>query len=80
MFVFNNTTKELLLSIVTARTEKTQQCNVVYGTNGQEIRKDCYPMETAITTFAGVKGRKVGLDALTETISIDYKDMLRNPY
>ena len=52
MFVFNSTTKELLLPLVTTRVEKTEQCNVIYGSNGQEIRKDCYPQETPITTFA----------------------------
>lgn len=55
MFVFNNTTKELLLPIVMTRVEKTEQCNIIYGPNGQEIRKECYPQEMPITTFAGVK-------------------------
>lgn len=56
MFVFNQNTKELLLPIVIAKTEKTEQCTVVYGKDGSEIRRDCYPMETAITQFAGLKG------------------------
>lgn len=55
MFVFNNTTKELLLPIVIAKTEKTQQCSIVYGKDGAELRKDCYPQETALTQFAGIK-------------------------
>lgn len=53
--MFNSTTKELLLPIVLATTAKTQQCSIVYGANGAEIRKECYPMETSLTQFAGIK-------------------------
>ncbi len=55
MFMFNDTTKELLLPIVFAKTEKTQQCNIIYSLTGAEVRKDCYPTETPVTTFAGIK-------------------------
>jgi len=52
MFVFNQTTKELMLPLVIAKTVKTQQCNVSYDSQGKEIRKDCYPTELAMTEFA----------------------------
>lgn len=80
MFVFNQTTKELLLPIVLAKTEKTQQCNIIYDKNGSEVRRECYPQETPTTQFAGIKGWTVGTDKLTETVSIDYKSSLTNPY
>lgn len=55
MFLFNSTTKQLLLPVALADTVKTQQCTVSYDGNGKEIKKDCYPTEQAITTFAGLK-------------------------
>lgn|GEM_PF-3215000 len=80
MFVFNNTTKELLLPLVIANTEKTQQCNIIYGRDGSELRKECYPQETPITQFAGIKVWHVAPAALTERISLDYKNTLKSPY
>jgi hypothetical protein len=52
MFVFNQSTKELLLPIVLAETKKVQSCNIVYDANGKELRKDCYPYDQPVTTFA----------------------------
>lgn len=80
MFIYNDATKQLLLPVALADTIKTQQCNISYDQNGKEIKKDCYPTEQAVTTFAGLKGWTVGTNALTETMSVDYKDILRNPY
>lgn len=80
MFVFNPNTKELLLPMVIARSEKTQQCNVIYDRNGGEVRKECYPIETYLTDFAGIKGWTLSPEGLQETISVDYKSSLKNPY
>ncbi len=80
MFVFNQTTKELVLPIVLAETKKVQSCNIVYDMDGKEIRKDCYPYDQAVTTFAGVKAWTLWMDAAFETISVDYKSILKNPY
>lgn len=80
MFVFNQTTKELLLPIVLAETKKVQSCNIVYDMEGKEVRKDCYPYDQAVTTFAGVKWWTLGMDNPFETISVDYKSVLKNPY
>jgi hypothetical protein len=80
MFMFNDTTKQLILPIALADTIKTQQCNVTYGLDGKEVKKDCYPTEQALTTFAGLKGWNVGVDKLTESMSVNYTSILRNPY
>lgn len=56
MFMFNSTTKELLLPLVIATSAKTQQCSIIYDNNGKELRKECYPQETSFTQFAGIKG------------------------
>jgi hypothetical protein len=52
MFVFNTTTKELVLPVVLAQVKKAQSCNIVYDVNGKELRKDCYPYDQQMTTFA----------------------------
>lgn len=80
MFMFNDATKELLLPIAIATIQKTQQCNVIYGSNGAEIRKECYPQEMPVTQFAGIKGWKLSTDGISETVSMDYKNILINPY
>jgi hypothetical protein len=80
MFVFNPSTKELILPIVLAETKKVQSCNIVYDVNGKEIRKDCYPYDQAVTTFAWVKSWTLWVDKPTETASIDYVSKMKNPY
>lgn len=80
MFVFNQNTKELVLPIVLADTKKVQSCNIVYDMDGKEVRKDCYPYDQSVTTFAWVKAWTLWLDAPTETLSVDYKSILKNPY
>ncbi len=81
MFVFNPTTKELLLPIVLADTRKVQSCNIIYGEDGKsEIGRSCYPYEQSFATFAWVKWWTLGVDKLTETISADYIKQLKNPY
>lgn len=80
MFVFNPTTKELLLPIVLADTQKVQSCTIVYDINGKELRKDCYPYDQSVSTFAGVKWWTLWLDAPTESLSVDYKWRIKNPY
>lgn len=80
MFVFNPTTKELVLPIVLADTKKVQSCTIVYDTNGKELRKDCYPYEQPVATFAWVKGWILWVDAPVESISVDYQDRIKNPY
>ena len=78
--MFNNTTKQLLLPIVIAAMQKTQQCNVIYDQNGKEVRKECYPQDTAVTQFAGIKGWTLTTAGIQETLSVDYKDSIQNPY
>ncbi|MBP6085633.1 hypothetical protein KA478_00150 [Patescibacteria group bacterium] len=80
MFVFNSTTKELVLPLVLSEVKKTQSCNIIYDNDGKELRKDCYPYDQQMTTFAGIKAWSAAKDVLTEKISIDYKDMIKNPY
>jgi hypothetical protein len=80
MFVFNPTTKELLLPIVLADTQKVQSCNIVYDTNGKELRKDCYPYDQSVATFAWVKWWTLWLDAPIASLSVDYAKRIRNPY
>lgn len=81
MFVFNQTTKELMLPIVLTKTKNVKQCYTTYDDEGKEIKKDCNDVQQQQTVdFAWVKVWNLSETWLTEKISINYKDMIKNPY
>jgi inhibitor of cysteine peptidase len=79
MFVWNNKSKLLLMPTILQTEEQSQSCTIQYDPSWKEVSKNCYPISTYKTDFAGIKWFNIDKDKwITETISNDYKDKIIN--
>ncbi|HMT01004.1 MAG TPA: beta-propeller domain-containing protein [Candidatus Absconditabacterales bacterium] len=77
-FVWNNSTKELLLPVLLAKSNKQKNCSIQYDDQGAEISRDCRDYDNPTTQFAGVKLISVDVSAgFKEKMSIDYTEMFK---
>jgi inhibitor of cysteine peptidase len=80
-FVWDESKKQLILPLILSYEKQTQQCNIQYDTDGKELNKQCYPMTSTISSFAGIKGLAIDINkGISENISVDYLDKLKTKY
>jgi inhibitor of cysteine peptidase len=77
LFVWNPTTKQLILPMILQDATPWKQCTTTYDSEGKVIGQDCRDNETYSTTFAGMKAIEVLPTAITEKASYDYSELLR---
>lgn len=79
MFVWDEVRKTVVLPMILSETKNTQNCNIVYNENGEEITRNCYDNESYDTTFAGLKAIEIDVDkGISEAYSYNYLDQLKD--
>jgi len=77
LFVWNETTKQLILPMILQDASTGKQCTTTYDGNGKVTGEQCRENETYTTVFAGMKAIEVLPTTITEKASYDYTDLLK---
>ena len=77
VFVWNPTTKQVVMPLVLSDSSMGKQCTTTYDANGNVSGEQCRDSEVYKTSFAGMKSIEILPTGINEIASYDYTDRLK---